>query len=77
MGVRRSLREQNLYDTNVLAAVWLQFQTRDWFSLGTDHEHSFQVPRPEGDQWPDDPILLPRTPATRTPTATFVNTKTH
>jgi hypothetical protein len=66
---------------NVLAAAWLQFQTRDWFSHGTDPEHPFQVPRPEGDQWPDDPILLPRTPrdphADGDPPATFVNTETH
>jgi Animal haem peroxidase len=66
---------------NVLAAAWLQFETRDWFSHGTDSERPFQVPRPEGDEWPDDPILLPRT--RRDPHAngemprTFVNTETH
>jgi hypothetical protein len=66
---------------NVLAAAWLQFETRDWFSHGTDNERSFQVPRPAGDNWPSDPILLPRT--RRDPQAsgemprTFVNTETH
>jgi hypothetical protein len=66
---------------NVIAAAWLQFETRDWFSHGTDPERPFQVPRPEGDDWPNDPILLPRT--RRDPHAsgemprTFVNTETH
>ena len=66
---------------NVLAAAWLQFETRDWFSHGTDPSRPFAVPRPPGDDWPDDPILLPRT--ARDPHAdsdtprTFVNTETH
>ena len=66
---------------NVLAAAWLQFETRDWFSHGTDASRPFEVPRPEGDDWPSDPILLPRT--RRDPHAagelprTFVNTETH
>ena len=66
---------------NVLAAAWLQFETRDWFSHGTDATTPFEVPRPDGDSWPTDPILLPRT--RRDPNAsgempeTFVNTETH
>ncbi|WP_028923998.1 peroxidase family protein [Pseudonocardia acaciae] len=66
---------------NVLAGAWLQFETRDWFSHGTDPEHPFEVPRPQGDHWPDDPIRLPRTPrdphAEGDPPGTFVNTETH
>ena len=67
---------------NVIAAAWLQFQTRDWFSHGTDVERPFAVPRPPGDPWPADPILLPRTaprPARRRRPRrrTFVNTETH
>jgi hypothetical protein len=66
---------------NVLAGAWLQFETRDWFSHGTEAEHPFEVPRPRGDPWPDDPILLPRTRrdprATGDPPETFVNTETH
>ncbi len=66
---------------NVLAGAWLQFETRDWFSHGTDPEHPFEVPRPDGDSWPDDPILLPRTRrdpnAAGDAPATFVNTETH
>jgi hypothetical protein len=66
---------------NVIAAAWLQFQTRDWFSHGTDPHRPFAVPRPAGDTWPADPILLPRTPrdphAADDPARTFVNTETH
>ena len=66
---------------NVLAAAWLQFETRDWFSHGTDATCPFEVSRPPGDDWPTDPIKLPRTQ--RDPNAdtdvprTFVNTETH
>ena len=66
---------------NVLAAAWLQFETRDWFSHGTDATCPFEVPRPPGDDWPTDPIMVPRTQ--RDPHAdgdvprTFVNTETH
>src|SRR4051794_9355757 len=41
---------------NVLAAAWLQFETPDWFSHGTDMAHPIRVPRPAGDDWPDDPM---------------------
>ena len=66
---------------NVLAAAWLQFETRDWFSHGTNAERPFEVPRPPGDDWPTDPIEMPRTK--RDPNTdgdlprTFVNTETH
>jgi hypothetical protein len=66
---------------NIVAAAWLQFQTRDWFSHGTDPQNPFPVPRPAGDSWPADPILLPRTArdphADTDPPRTFVNTETH
>jgi hypothetical protein len=69
---------------NVLAAAWLQFQTRDWFSHGTDTSRLIEVPRPAGDDWPADPIEVPSTPADPHPDpqaagrpATFVNTETH
>jgi hypothetical protein len=66
---------------NVLAAAWLQFETRDWFSHGTDATRPFELPRPHGDNWPTDPILLPRTlPDPRAcgeMPPTFVNTETH
>jgi hypothetical protein len=66
---------------NVIAAAWLQFQTRDWFSHGTDTDRPFEIPRPGADTWPDNPILLPRTRRDPRATAdmpeTFVNTETH
>jgi hypothetical protein len=66
---------------NVIAGAWLQFETRDWFSHGTDPHRPFAVPRPDGDTWPADPILLPRTAcdprAESEPPRTFVNTETH
>lgn len=70
---------------NVLAAAWLQFETRDWFSHGTSQmDRALLVPRPDGDDWPEDPIRLPRTVADQTATggsgdgtATFLNTETH
>src|SRR3954470_16116534 len=66
---------------NVLAAAWLQFETRDWFSHGTDPDRLIEVPRPEGDGSDEGPMLVPRTPADPTATAdhpvrTFVNTET-
>ncbi|HEY7042660.1 MAG TPA: peroxidase family protein, partial [Nocardioidaceae bacterium] len=67
---------------NVLAAAWLQFQIRDWFSHGSDPSRMVEVPRPEGDDWDDDAIRIPSTPADPTATpdqqlTTFLNTETH
>lgn len=67
---------------NILAAAWLQFETRDWFSHGTDPQRMIEVPRPAGDDWPQDPIRIPSTPADTTAAAdrstrTFLNTETH
>ena len=67
---------------NLLAAAWIQFMTRDWLSHGTgDITQAFQVPLPPGDDFPQNPILIPRTiadptrpPATpprRRPTSTW------
>jgi hypothetical protein len=67
---------------NVVAAAWIQFQTRDWFSHGTDTSRPLLVPRPAGDDWHEDPMRVPATPADPTapdgrPAATFLNTETH
>ena len=67
---------------NILAAAWLQFQTRDWFSHGTSTDRMIEVPRPPGDDWPEDPIRVPSTPVDPTAppdqrTKTFLNTETH
>ena len=55
---------------NLLAAAWLQFQIRDWLSHGkSTKETPFEVPLPEGDDWPHDPMLILRVAddPTRTP----------
>jgi hypothetical protein len=66
---------------NVIAAAWIQFQTRDWLSHGTDPDRPFRVPRPDGDPWPDPELVVPRTKrdqhAVGDPPATFVNTESH
>ena len=66
---------------NILAAAWLQFETRDWFHHGTSKTEFINVPRPEGDPWPEDPILMPATPPDPTQTSdqvtTFLNEETH
>ena len=66
---------------NVLAAMWLQFETRDWFSHESDMSRPILLPRPSGDDWPDDPMRLPSTAADPTAAAggatTHLNTETH
>jgi hypothetical protein len=67
---------------NVLAAAWLQFETRDWFSHSSDPTRMIEVPRPAGDDWDQDPIRVPATPLDPSAppgqeTMTFVNTETH
>src|SRR5919202_3171289 len=55
---------------NMLAAAWIQFMTRDWFSHGTgDKTNMWQIPLPNGDDFPQNPMLIPRTIAdpTRAP----------
>jgi hypothetical protein len=47
---------------NMLAAAWIQFMTRDWFTHGTgDKNNMWQVPLPPGDTFPQNPILIPKT----------------
>jgi hypothetical protein len=58
---------------NMLAAAWLQFMTRDWFSHGSgDINNPWTVPLPSGDDFPQNPILIPKTVAdpTRPPNDT-------
>ncbi len=70
---------------NLLAAAWLQFMIRDWFSHGrSPKDEPWQVPLPPGDNWHENPmrILRTREDPTRshvdsgTP-ATYANTETH
>ena len=47
---------------NVLAAAWLQFMIRDWFSHGkSPQEDPFEVPLDTGDPWPEHPMRILRT----------------
>lgn len=65
---------------NILAAAWLQFETRDWFSHDTDPGRMIEIPVPEGDEWDESAIRIPSTPADPNPTpgdSTFINTETH
>src|SRR3954453_24053387 len=71
---------------NILAAAWLQFQVRDWFSHGTDPDRTIEVPPAPGAPPPGDPdgdtMSVPSTPADGSATGkeqarTFLNTETH
>jgi heme peroxidase len=47
---------------NMLAAAWIQFMTRDWFTHGTgDKNNMWQIPLPPGDNFPQNPMLIPKT----------------
>ncbi len=47
---------------NMLAAAWIQFMTRDWFTHGSgDSTNMWQVPLPSGDEFPQNPMLIPKT----------------
>jgi hypothetical protein len=49
---------------NMLAAAWIQFMTRDWFSHGSgDKNNMWQIPLPSGDDFPQNPMLIPKTVA--------------
>jgi Animal haem peroxidase len=70
---------------NLLAASWLQFQIRDWFSHGRSvKEEPWMIPLADNDTWPQPEMKVLRTmpDPTRTTTddgkpATHVNTETH
>jgi Animal haem peroxidase len=70
---------------NMLAAAWIQFMTRDWFSHGSgDINNPWKVPLPAGDDFWQNPMLIPRTiaDATRPPDdnsapPTHLNLETH
>jgi hypothetical protein len=49
---------------NVVAASWLQFMIRDWFTHGRGPaENPWRVPLDAGDDWPAPPLEIPRVPA--------------
>lgn len=46
---------------NLLAAGWLQFMVHDWLSHGPNLKpRPYKVPRPPGDDWPQDPMVILR-----------------
>src|SRR5919112_5455939 len=70
---------------NLLAAAWLQFMIRDWFSHGkSEKENPWQLELDEDDPWTQErPMQVLRTPADKThspddPSApTHLNTNSH
>jgi hypothetical protein len=70
---------------NVLAAAWLQFMIRDWFSHGASpKENPWKLPLKEDDPWHENPMLIMRTRTDPTRPAgsddappTYVNTESH
>jgi len=87
--VSRELLTRNSFQPaeslNVLAAAWLQFMIRDWFSHGTSpKDNPWRIPVAEDDDWHERPMTIPRTPAdpTRPPGGdgsppTYINQETH
>lgn len=70
---------------NLLAASWLQFQIRDWFSHGQSvKDDPWMIPLADNDTWPQPEMKVLRTMPDPTRTAaeegkpaTHVNTETH
>ncbi len=69
---------------NLLAASWIQFMVKDWFSHGEgDPANVWEVPLPADDPWPEHPMRILKTlpDPTRVPGSTapptFANTETH
>ncbi len=64
---------------NLLAASWLQFMVRDWMSHGKGTmDDSWKLKRERGDDWPEDEVLVPRTPRDSDgPPPTYANQETH
>ncbi len=68
---------------NALIAAWLQFMIHDWFRHGTSPtDNPWVLPAVEGDDWPEPPVKVMRTPddPTGSPDGlppTHVNVLTH
>ncbi|HMC79172.1 MAG TPA: peroxidase family protein, partial [Acidimicrobiia bacterium] len=68
---------------NVLAATWIQFMVKDWFSHGEgDPAHVWEIPVRADDPWPQPPLRILKTlpDPTRADSSappTFLNTETH
>jgi hypothetical protein len=69
---------------NMLAATWIQFMVKDWFSHGQgDPGHFWELPLDTDDPWYEHPMKILKTlpdptytPASSAP-PTFLNTETH
>jgi hypothetical protein len=54
---------QEATTVNALAAAWLQFMIRDWFSHGRgDSANTWTVRLDDDDPWPVKPMVIPKTP---------------
>ena len=69
---------------NLLAAAWIQFMVKDWFSHGAgDPQHHFELPLADDDPWPQPPLQILKTLPDPTRARddggpqTFLNTETH
>src|SRR6266576_3500773 len=70
---------------NMLAAAWVQFMVRDWFSHGkSQKENPWQIALRDDDPWPEHPMKIlrvasdPTRPAnSRNLPPTYINTETH
>jgi hypothetical protein len=70
---------------NMLAAAWIQFMVRDWFSHGTGpKENPWLIELSDADPWPEHPMKILRVPDDSTRPAnssnlppTYLNTETH
>jgi Animal haem peroxidase len=48
---------------NTIAAAWLQYENHNWFFHGRgDPDNAIEVPLPQGDDWPEPPLQVRRTP---------------
>jgi Animal haem peroxidase len=68
---------------NLLAAAWIQFMVKDWFSHGLgDSQHTFELPLTDDDPWPQRPLTVLKTLADPTRPAgskgpqTYINHET-
>lgn len=70
---------------NMMAAAWLQFMVRDWFTHGkSPQDNPWKLPRTSDDSGPEDALTILRLPTDPTRRAdidhgppTFLNTETH
>jgi len=70
---------------NMLAAAWIQFMVRDWFSHGTSpKDNPWLIELSKDDPWPEHPMKIMRVPddptrpdSSRHLPPTYINTETH